>query len=297
MNTKPKVNCGSIETEAKTVSVFEIKNRGWDGGRVPLLRDVADLILSIDKTFLIHPPLVDKNLRLIAGAHRVRAMMLLSKEKEKRVGLLGQWIKKRSVIGTIAELEQLGGMIRSCKKVSRQILVNVANLDSTDSGDRALLKLVELQENEQRTALEKGHVVAAYHMLQKQGYHGSVGRPAKGENAIFPELQMMFHASKRTLQRHLRGISSGSEKVSPVAISDELKYGRAARNALQKLSVAVEEAQGSDFAAILEQVKAFMSCLDEVLATKSHSERGSKTVTVKPHSGDSQKQKLWIRRN
>ena len=135
---------------------------------------VSELADSIAVLGLLEPLVVDSKGRVLAGGHRKAAILLLS-ERDPQV---------------YAQLFP-----------NDLVPVRVMDFDASQQPERALS--VEIAENEKRrdyTALEARTLAER---LRNAGYVDVKGRPAKGEKALRPALEVIMGKSLRTVRRYL----------------------------------------------------------------------------------------------
>ncbi|MBW4474783.1 MAG: ParB/RepB/Spo0J family partition protein [Stenomitos rutilans HA7619-LM2] len=136
---------------------------------------VAALAESIAALGLIEPLAVDKQGRLLAGGHRLAAILQL-KETDLKT------FKQHFATG---------------------VPVRVMEFDATAEPSRALE--IEIAENEQRRDYTPSEVRAIAERLRQAGYKDGKGRPKAGEKALAPALQTIIGKSRRTVMSYLAG--------------------------------------------------------------------------------------------
>lgn len=175
--------------EWATLSLMPLGKIGERTSDTRELRDqhVSELADSIAVLGLLEPIVVDRKVRLLAGAHRKAAIHLLS-ERDPLV---------------YAQLFP-----------NALVPVRVMDFDAEVEPDRALQ--VEVAENEKRrdyTALEARTLAER---LRNAGYVDVKGRPAKGEKALRPALEVIMGKSLRTVRRYL------NEEITESVTDDRL---------------------------------------------------------------------------
>ncbi len=138
-------------------------------------RHVRALAESIAAVGLIHPPALDRQGRLLAGAHRLAALRWLQSQDPPR----------------FQELFGEG--------------VPVRRMDFDAEADAQLALAVEISENERRRDYSSGEIVKLADRLQQAGFHYSAGggRPKGGTKALMPALELIVGKSVRQLRRTL----------------------------------------------------------------------------------------------
>ncbi|PSB14733.1 chromosome partitioning protein ParB [Phormidesmis priestleyi ULC007] len=149
---------------------------------------VSDLAESIAVLGLLEPLVVDRRGRLLAGGHRKAAVFVL-KEADPTA---------------------------YAKQFSNDLVpVRVVDFDAEENPDLALQ--VEVTENEKRRDYTPGEVRALAERLRDSGYADVKGRPAKGEKALRPALEVIIGKSIRTVRRYLN--TDIEESVTDVRLS------------------------------------------------------------------------------
>jgi ParB family chromosome partitioning protein len=136
---------------------------------------VEALAESITALGLIEPLVVDKQGRLLAGGHRLAALLQL----------------KEADLDTFKQHFRAG------------VPVRVMEFDAAAEPDRALE--IEIAENEQRRDYTPSEVRAIAERLRQAGYKDGKGRPKAGEKALTPALQTIIGKSRRTVMSYLAG--------------------------------------------------------------------------------------------
>lgn len=156
--------------------VEEIQERYLGDTREPDPGHVADLAESIAALGLIEPLVVDSKHRLLAGGHRLAAIMLLQESQP-------QAYAQRFPDG--------------------QVPVQVMGFDSAIDPNLALA--IETAENEKRRDYTTAEIKAIADKLRQAGYEDLRGRPRRGQKPLMPALSVVVGKSLRTVQRHLYG--------------------------------------------------------------------------------------------
>lgn len=145
---------------------------------------VDELMLSISVLGLLEPLVVDLRGRLLAGGHR------------------------RAAISQLKE--------RMPSEFARQFpneLVPVRSLDFDAEGDPDLALQIEVAENEKRRDYTRTEVRKLAEKLKLAGYVDTKGRPAQGERALRPALEVIIGKSQRTVRRYLNEVDEKSGSV------------------------------------------------------------------------------------
>lgn len=180
------------ELEQSRMSVLplgKILNRTSDTRELSS-QHVSDLAESISVMGLLEPLVVDRRGRLLAGGHRKAAVFVL---KEANPDAYTKHFPNDLVP------------------------VRVVDFDAEENPDLALQ--VEVTENEKRRDYTPGEVRALAERLREAGYTDVKGRPAKGEKALRPALEVIIGKSIRTVRRYLNVATE--ESVTDVRLSEE----------------------------------------------------------------------------
>lgn len=151
---------------------------------------VTELAESISVLGLLEPLVVDSRGRLLAGGHRKAAVFVL---KEANPDAYAKHFPNDLVP------------------------VRVVDFDAEENPDLALQ--VEVTENEKRRDYTPGEVRALAERLRDSGYVDVKGRPAKGEKALRPALEVIIGKSIRTVRRYLN--EATEESVTDVRLSEK----------------------------------------------------------------------------
>lgn len=176
------------ENAARLLSLDLIRPRPQLDAREVNREHVQDLIESIKVLGLIQPIYLDRELRLVAGAHRLAAFRELALEDPQR------WSK----IPVVVDPE----------------------LDAAEQPDLALRK--EIVENEKRSNLTPSEVKSAAQRLLSAdaGFTRRPGRLKKGERALTPFLAQTFGVSTRYVRSLLNQSEEPSEGLQKRADQD-----------------------------------------------------------------------------
>jgi ParB family transcriptional regulator, chromosome partitioning protein len=162
-----------IQSKPANLPLAKILDRATDTRDVKL-EHVQELIESISILGLLEPLVVDIRGRLLAGAHR------------------------RSAIATIKEEDS-----ESYTRLFPDDLVPVRVMDFDAEQDPNLALQIEISENEKRRDYTPTEVRSLAEKLKEAGYEDVKGRPAKGERALRPALEVIIGKSIRTIRRYL----------------------------------------------------------------------------------------------
>ncbi|MDP2877428.1 MAG: ParB N-terminal domain-containing protein [Holophaga sp.] len=160
---------------------------------------VMALAESIAAIGLIHPPVLDRFNRLLAGGHRIAALRWLEKHSNARF------------------LELFPDGIPAWRM----------DLDAKSDVDLALA--VEISENEQRRDYSSSEVLKLADRLKAAGFHYSTegGRPKADTRPLMPALEIIVGKSVRQLRRILNppgeGKSAARKKTRPDDLVLELQ--------------------------------------------------------------------------
>jgi ParB family transcriptional regulator, chromosome partitioning protein len=135
---------------------------------------VKDLAESIGALGLIEPLVVDKQGRLLAGAHRLAAIIVL---KESSPEIYEQHFE------------------------GNQVPVRLLLFDADVEPERALQ--VELAENEKRVNYSRDQIERLAERLRALNYRETKGRPKEGEKALGPALAVAIGVSTRYVRKVL----------------------------------------------------------------------------------------------
>lgn len=157
---------------------------------------VDELAESIAVLGLLEPLVVDRRGRLLAGGHRRAA---------------------------IAQIQETDPETYARHFPDQMVPVRILNFDA--EADPELALQVEISENEKRRDYTASEVRALAERLQQAGYTEVKGRPAKGEKALRPALEVIIGKSLRTVRRYLN--QDNLESRTSVTLSEEAEQERA----------------------------------------------------------------------
>jgi ParB family transcriptional regulator, chromosome partitioning protein len=151
---------------------------------------VSELAESIAVLGLLEPLVVDKRGRMLAGGHRKAAILAV---KEQNPEAYAQHFRQDLVP------------------------VRILDFDAEENPDLALQ--IEVTENEKRRDYTPIEVRSLAERLVEAGYVDVKGRPAKGEKALRPALEVIIGKSIRTVRRYLN--EAVGESVTDVRLSEK----------------------------------------------------------------------------
>lgn len=180
------------QNEDRSLIPLERINDRPDGDTRPLNQEhITELVNSIAVLGLISPLTVDRNYKLLAGAHRRAALQELSIIQPERY---------RELFG--------GG-----------VPVRVMDFDAVSNPVDALQ--VEVEENTQRRNYTVKEIKEAARKLENAGYERLRGRPAPGQKSLNRELMNVFRLSRRRITEILNTESERSEH--PCSLLSDLR--------------------------------------------------------------------------
>lgn len=170
---------------------------------------VVDLAESIVAVGLIEPLVVDRELRLLAGGHRLAALRLLAQPAGERAAALHAlatgFASERGTPIPTTRLGDLQARAAGLPVLAGPALVRViGDLDAMADRERAFQ--VEVAENEKRRDYTAGEIRSVAERLKRSGRYQLSGRPGQGRKAMLPELAAIFGKSQRQIYRALAGI-------------------------------------------------------------------------------------------
>jgi len=190
-----------------SIPITSVRDRSGNGTRQLDPVHVVALLESIGALALLEPLVLDRQHRLLAGAHRRAACLLLSEaDSIKRRDLFIAMAGKSKVKGMDALVVRVQNVNRSgweSEHADGQVPVRVIDIDAAKNPDEALR--VELGENGNRKDYSRDEVLALAGRLRATGYVDRRGRPKRGEKAMQPALAAIIGKSIR----HLSGVMSG----------------------------------------------------------------------------------------
>lgn len=211
---------------------------------------VTNLIESIDAIGLLEPLVVDRDYRLLAGAHRLAA---------------------------IRELHATRPDVFAERFPAGMVPVRVVPIDATVDREAALG--IEVAENAQRRNYSPAEIDRLAKRLAAAGYADGVGKPRDGEKRLLPALAVIIGRSTRTVRRQLREVRSQDASSSdPESLmrpngrirpqGDERTY---AANAGKRIAVIIDhyQALGQDALGIVEPLRAASQAIAALIQSLS----------------------------
>ena len=217
-SVEPRVDPLSSSSPVQLVSLAQITDRMRDTRPINL-DHVTQLMESMKVVGLITPLTVDRELTLLAGAHRLEAMRCLAKESEP----------------DFFRLFPEGRVPARVMPLSAQT-------------DQLLALRVEVEENEKRRDYTSAEVFEVAQTLESAGFTRSRGRPSAGEKPLIPALEVIFGKSKATIKRYLaqeeRQKESEQAKTEHSAITPERYMWQVTQERCQSFARRVAKLEG-----------------------------------------------------
>ncbi|MEM8831045.1 MAG: ParB/RepB/Spo0J family partition protein [Cyanobacteria bacterium P01_G01_bin.19] len=167
---------------------------------------VLELAESIVILGLLQPIVIDVKNRLLAGGHRLAALVHLQETSPQ-------------------EFEQMFP--------NEAVPVRQMPFDVEENPELALQ--VEVAENEKRRDYTPQEVRTLAQKLKAAGYTDSAHRPKKGEKALVPALKIIIGKSRRSIMRYLSVDENQEKSVPPVTLTPEVKTMQRIEKDLVKL--------------------------------------------------------------
>jgi ParB family chromosome partitioning protein len=181
-----------VEAVESKLPLESIGERALDDTRDLNKDHVTELAESIAALGLIEPLVVDAKQRLLAGAHRKAAILLLQQSQPE--------------IFT--------------ERFPDGVPIYRIDFDSEAEPERALA--IEAAENEKRRDYTPAEIRSIADKLRSAGYEDVKGRPKQGQKPLMPALSVVVGKSKRHLRRQLSDTQTDPEKSGThVRLSDE----------------------------------------------------------------------------
>ncbi len=224
---------------------------------------VVDLAESIVAVGLIEPLVVDCELRLLAGGHRLAALRLLAQPVPERAAALAAlaagFAIERGAPLPATRLGDLQARAAGLPVLGGTALVRViGDLDAVADSERAFQ--VEVAENEKRRDYTAGEIRSVAARLKRSGRYQLSGRPGQGRKAMLPELSAIFGKSQRQIYRALAGLPSAVPGKSAIRQAFQPK---AQRMVVLKMGAALPtEGRFDRLRALFAQVADELAALD-----------------------------------
>jgi ParB family chromosome partitioning protein len=207
----------SLAIGPQRLDVGRILLRAGGDSRPVNARHVVEIARSISVLGLLEPLVIDTRGQLLAGAHRLVALQLLSvsDRAERESALLSLFSPAEredppnAVSTLLGEIGRLTATAHSQRQLAGGVPVLVMDVGSTseEGGKRALA--VELAENTVRRAYTADEIRLLAQRLKAAGYKTSPGRPRPGETSAINVLQAAVGKSRRTIERIIDGRHDG----------------------------------------------------------------------------------------
>lgn len=234
----------------------------------------AEIVLQLTETIavcdLLHPLVVDRHIRLVAGLHRIEACRLLCAVDRKAAFAKLNGADKLRAEDWSARLDALPAQSELPEPLkSGQLLLRVLlKLDA--AADPAAALAAEVAENTARKNYTKNEIAAWLERLRSEGYRETTGRPRTGEKALRPTLQLVLGVSEDTVRRILRAqkcmqLHTFSTPTSPSSHWNK-KMHRMTKTYIERLSENAETTQSAAMLDVLETARLLKQKLEELLS-------------------------------
>lgn len=194
-----------------TVTVGSIQPRREGNARTLSASHVITLAESIAALGILEPPVIDCTGHLLAGAHRLAALLLLAEgdADTRRATFLGH-LGKGADDKLTPEVERLVQRVADLDAAAfadrySKAKVPVLVIDTADKDLPALDLAVETAENSVRRQYTREEVVDLAKRLRGAGYTDRNGRPKDGEKSLKVALEALLGCSTSTVKRLLKG--------------------------------------------------------------------------------------------
>lgn len=222
------------QTQRSFVPLTEVKPRPHGDTRKVDAHHVLELAESIAALGLLEPLVVDRQTRLLAGAHRWEASRLLAVENPDDRAVY--W-------GSMAGIKELKGLedpvllecidrVKALPSTPPPAMVPVRVIEIDATVDEAQAFKIEVAENEKRRDYTKQEVADLAERLKKAGFKISRGKPKTGERPLGPALAVIIGKSARTVRRLLEGEVKTDPEEPEGPLPAVIKRARKALNAL-----------------------------------------------------------------
>jgi len=205
---------------ASVRALEQIEPRTWGDTRRLDPSHVVALAESIAALGLLEPLVIDRDDRLLAGAHRLAALKVLAAGEGAQAAQLIRLFEGREDEIT-HELRERAGDLDGAELDVSQIPVRPVDFSSGEDANRALA--IEASENEQRRDYTRDEVREIYETLKARGFTDRRGRPAKGEKAARPAIAAIIGKSMRTVHRLLEPPKKKTQRaknMTPVILNE-----------------------------------------------------------------------------
>ncbi len=224
------------------VSLSSIKEREHDT-RPCNPTHIENLRESIAVLGLIEPLVVDENHRLLAGAHRLKAIQSLKETQLKEYNLQFK---------------------------NDLIPVRIMDFKADENPKRALE--IEVAENEKRRDYTPKEVRELAERLKKSGYKSTRGKPKAGEKSLAPALQVIVGKSRASIVRYLsnqdKNLNASNDSFrKPEKILKKLQRDL---NSLQRTFS--DSLENKELAEIEEKLPEFLATVELALAKLAEKE-------------------------
>ncbi len=185
LTTQADAAGASVPHTRARLPVADILDR-LGGDTRPLSADHVDqLVASIQVFGLIQPIVVDRHHRLLAGAHRLAALLTWRNQDPSAFQA----------------------------RYGEGVPVHIYDLDAAQDPERAIA--VEISENEKRRDYTRPEAIAMARRLLDQGYshRSSPGAPKQGERMLIPALAVIIGRSEKTIRRYLQEAATGDRSA------------------------------------------------------------------------------------
>ncbi len=202
---------------------------------------VLALLTSIGLVGLLQALTIDKQNRVVAGAHRLAALLLFAAPPgTARIGVWCELFGRDSANDAVTE-----GLNRVEGKAPVKVPVVRLAFSAEQEPHRA--EVAQLVENENRADFTREDLLAYAEGLRKAGYRTLAGRPAANEKALIPALVQLTGKSRATICRWLKDPqspdSNKKETVSNEAVNAQRRAALSLKRATTKFIASTEGAE------------------------------------------------------
>ena len=226
-------------SSARELALREIASRPSGDTRVINPLHTLELALSIEALGLIEPLVVDRDLHLLAGGHRLTALHLLS--ALGRASTLEALRSSEALLSSQRErFEELIAQLPDKTTLNtRAIPVRVFDFSAREETAKALE--VETSENTLRRDYTSRELLELYERLLSMGYEDVRGRPSSRQRPVKPALALIIGQSLRTVQRKLKSAQDDAQRDVLAQETEQLKG--AIHRLLKRVSNSSDEAR------------------------------------------------------